>query len=327
MIEKLRWGILGTGNIANKFAEGLLLLEDAELLAVGSRNQSTADSFGLQFNVPRCYGTYEDLATDQDLDVIYISTPHNLHKENTLLCLSAGKHVLCEKPFAINAGEAREMVRYARENRLFLMDAMWTRYFPLIDDLRSLLQEDAIGTPKILTADFGFKAPYNPENRMFNPYLGGGALLDAGVYPVSLASMIFGTPNKITGFTLIGKTGVDEYSTMLFKYENKQMASLYTSIRLTTPQEAVLLGNRGKILIHAPWWHPSKLTVHLYDQDDRIIQRAYKGTGYHFEAIEVMSCIRHGELESKLMPLDESLSIMETMDTLRSQWNLIYPME
>ena len=194
--DKLRWGILGTGYIATLFAEGLRVVSDAELVAVGSRSQDSADAFGDKFDVPRRYASYEAVANDDEVDVVYVSTLHNLHKENTLMSLRAGKAVLCEKPFAINVNEAEEMVAVAREEKRFLMEAMWTRYFPIMVRLRELLAEGVIGDVRMLHADFGFRTDFDPRGRLFNPEFGGGALLDVGIYPLSLSYMIFGEPAR-----------------------------------------------------------------------------------------------------------------------------------
>jgi len=331
MAEKIRWGILGTGAIARKFAEGLKVLDDAELVAVGSRTQESADAFGDAFRVPRRHASYEALASDAHVDVIYVATPHALHKDNTILCLQAGKPVLCEKPFAIHAREAEEMIRCARERRLFLMEAMWSRFFPIMFKVRELLRGGVIGEPRILAADFGFRAEINSEGRLFNPALGGGALLDVGVYPVSLSSMIFGTPARITGMAHLGETGVDEQSAVILGFAGGALAVLYAAIRTRTPQEAVIMGTEGQIRIHSAWWRPVRMTVSGLGKEDgvspEVVELPYEGNGYNYEATEVMQCLHAGRQESDLMPLDETLAIMRTLDEIRAQWGLTYPME
>lgn len=328
MNEKIRWGILGTGNIARSFAQGLSYLPDDHLIAVGSRSAESANHFADIFRIPTRHASYEALAADPEVDVIYIATPHPLHCENTLLCLDAGKAVLCEKPFAINARQASKMIARAREKGLFLMEAMWTRYFPIMTKLRDLIRSGAIGEVRMLQADFGFYAPFDPSGRLFDPALGGGALLDVGIYPLSLASMIFGRPSQITGLAHLGKSGVDEQNALILAYEQGQMALLSSAVSTTTPQEAVIMGTRGRIKITAPWWQPASMIVW---SEDRIageeIELPFGGNGYQFEAAEVIRCLREGLLESPLMPLDETLSIMETMDTIRAQWGLKYPVE
>lgn len=327
MSEQIRWGILGTGNIARKFAQGLQALEDAALVAVGSRSQESADRFGDQFQVPRRHASYEELVADPEVDVIYIATPHSLHKENMRLCLEAGKAVLCEKPFTINAREAREAIELARTRGLFLMEAMWTRYIPLMVELRRMLADGVIGSVRMITADFGYRARFNPQSRAFDPALGGGGLLDVGVYPISLASMILGTPDRIASLAEIGQTGVDEQAGMVLGYPGGELAVLHTAVRTTTPQEATIMGTDGWIRIHPRWWIPDTMTIHPAGGEPQTIQVPFTGNGYNYEAAEVHRCLRAGLLESEIMPLDETLAIMETMDRIRAQWGMKYPME
>jgi predicted dehydrogenase len=325
--KDIRWGILGTGSIAAKFARGLASLADARLVAVGSRSSATAEAFAETFGVPHRHASYEALAQDPEVDVIYVATPHSLHRENSILCLRAGKAVLCEKPFAINAAEALEVIELARARGLFLMEAMWTRFVPLIAKLRELLADGAIGQVRLLTADFGFRAPFDPAGRLFNPELGGGALLDVGVYNVSLASMIFGPPSRVVSMADLGQTGVDEQAAFVLGYEQGQLAVLSTAIRTSTPQEALMMGTDGQIRIHSPWWKPTKLTLSAGGQPEKVIEIPFIGNGYNYEAQEVMNCLRADRTESPVMPLDETLAIMQTMDEIRAQCGLRYPME
>ena len=222
--------------------------------------------------------------------------------------LGAGKAVLCEKPFTINAGEAEVVVKEARDRGLFLMEGMWSRFFPALVKLRELLAEGAIGDPRMLQCDFGFRSGVNPEGRLFNPALGGGGLMDVGVYTVSLASMIFGEPNRSTSLANIGSTGVDEEAAMLLGYPKGALAVLSTAIRLNTPHEATLLGTDGNIKVPGAWF-------------------PYEGGGFQFEAQHVAECLRAGKTESDVIPLDETLSIMRTLDGLRAQFGVKYPME
>jgi predicted dehydrogenase len=327
MNEKFRWGIIGTGRIAGFFAEGLKALPDAELVAVGSRATETANAFADRFGVPRRHASYEALAEDPDVDAVYVATPHSLHKDNSLLCLRAGKAVLCEKPFTINATEAEELITYARENQVFLMEAMWTRYLPVIVKVRELLAQGVLGEVYLLTADFGYRSVVNPKSRLWAPHLGGGALLDVGVYCVSFASMVFGPPAHIVSLAHLGKTGVDDQAAMILGYDDGKMAVLHTAIRMSTPQEAILMGTEGQIRIHSPFWNPTRATVSIRGQADEVIEDDKVGNGYNYEAAEVGRCVRAGQLESTIMPLDETLAIMRTMDQLRAQWGLKYPME
>jgi predicted dehydrogenase len=323
----MRWGIIGTGFIANQFAEGLAVLPLAELVAVGSRAAQTANNFADKFNVPHRYDSYQALADDPDVDVVYVSTPHSLHKENSMLCLDAGKAVLCEKPFTINATEAEAVVNLARKNRLFLMEAMWTRYIPLIIKVRQMVVQGVIGELQILVADIGFRPKFDPQSRLFDPNLGGGALLDVGIYPVSMARMFFGSPSRISSMGQFGQTGVDERGAVILGYEGGQMAVMYMSIRNNTPNEAILLGSKGQIRIHNPMNRPTTFTLSRPGRADEVNEVPIDGNGYNYQASEVMRCLQEGQLESPTMPLDESLAIMRTMDEIRTQWGLRYPME
>lgn len=326
MTDRIRWGILGTGSIANKLATALAVLPDAELVAVGSRSQASADAFGDKYNIAHRHASYEALAADPDVDAVYVATPHPLHHPNTLMCLDAGKAVLCEKPFAINTREAEEMVRFARERRVFLMEAMWTRYLPIVVRVREWLKEGLIGKPRMVAADFGFRAGFNEESRLFDRAMGGGALLDVGIYPISLASMVFGKqPTRITGFADIGKSGVDEQAAVVLGYDQDELATLYTAIRTNTPQEAVIMGEEGSIRIHSPFWYGTTATLSVSKREPETVVLNYEGNGYNYEAAEVMRCMRNGELESPVMPLDETLELMQTLDAIRAQWGLKYP--
>lgn len=327
MSTQFRWGILGTGSIARKFTTGVKALADHTVVAVGSRQQEKADKFGAEFAIPHRHASYEALAADPEVDAIYVATPHPMHKANTLLCLQQGKHVLCEKPFTINAAETQEVIKAARSRKLFLMEAMWTRFIPLIVEAQRLIQSGAIGEVRMITADFGFRAGFNPQSRAFAPELGGGALLDVGIYPISLASMLLGTPERIVSMADLGQTGVDEQSAFILGYAKGQLAVLSTAIRTSTPQDAVIMGTEGMIRIHPPFWVPKKMTLKPAGKDAQEIEIPYVANGFNYEAAEVANCVRAGKLESAVMPLDESLAIMQTMDAIRAQWGLKYPME
>lgn len=328
MVEKIKWGIIGPGSISRKFATGLQAVTDAELYAVASRDLEKATIFGKEFGAQKFYDSYEALVNDADVDVVYIGTPHTFHKPHTLLCLNAGKHVLCEKPFAVNLAEAREMVNLARDKRLFLMDALWTRYFPIMSKLRKLLREKTIGDVMLVQADFGFRmGAVIPEHRLFNPELAGGALLDVGIYPVQFASMIYGKqPESIVSQVTLGETGVDELSVSVFKYSDYEMATITTAIRMSTLHEARIMGTQGIISI-PNWWHPTEMTVQVNGKDPDVYQYELEGNGYNYEAIEVGRCIREGLTESDVTPLSETLDIIRTMDTMRKKWGLSYPGE
>ncbi len=328
MTSKFRWGILGTGNIASQFARGLAAVEDAELVAVGSRTQQAADAFGDQFNAQRRYASYEALVADPNVEAVYISTPHPYHYQNAMLCLDAGKAVLCEKPFTINAGEAEQVIAKAREKRLFLMEGRSTRYIPAMVRVRQIVKSGMIGGLRMLTADFGFRAGFNPQHRLFNPDLGGGALLDVGIYPISLASILFGMqPTHISSAAHLGETGVDEQSAYLFSYPNGQIAQLSSATRTQTPQEAYLFGTEGWIKIHSRWWIPTTFTLALAGKEPEVIEIPHAGNGYNYDAMEVANRVRAGKLESDIMPLADTRARMGPLDATRAQWGLVYPLE
>ncbi len=324
--KTINWGILGPGAISTKFATGIAAVPDAQITAVGSRDPNRAKKFAKDFNIPKFYGNYAQLATDPKIDIVYIGTPHSFHKEHTLLCLNAGKHVLCEKPFAINATEAKEMIVVARDKGLFLMEAMWSRYLPTLVKTRALIAAGKIGDVRMIQADFGFRAGVNPEGRLFNPKLGGGALLDVGIYPLSLAHMILGTPNQIKSLAEIGSTGVDEQTAFILGYDSGELAVLSTAVRTNTPHEATIIGTEGWIRIHSPWWISDTLTLKSGGKE-QTIPCPYEGNGYNYEAIEAGNCLRTGKLESEIMPLAETLALMSILDEIRAQIGLRYPME
>ena len=322
----VRWGILGPGRIARKFAADLAHAPGAELVAVGSRNQANADAFGDEFGVPNRYDSYADLANDPDVDVVYIATPHPAHHDATILCLRAGKHVLVEKPFAMNAAEACEMVEAARAGNRFLMEAMWTRFRPLMAKVRQLLAEGALGEVQLVTATIGWMSSFDPEFRLYNPLLGGGALLDGGVYPVSFASMVLGAPTEACGVATIGESGVDEQETIALRYPSGAVAALGVTVRANPQSIATIVGTRGTIVIDHDWHKPQTFRLLVPGAEPQVFDYTMtEGLGYQFEAIEVMRCLREGRTESPIMPLDESVSIVQTMEQLLRSWGVRYP--
>lgn len=353
-MKTIHWGILGTGYAAHQFAQGLRTLPDTKLVAIGSRQRETAETFAQQFQVPRAYGRYEDLVNDPDIDIVYIATPNPLHKDHCLLCLTANKAILCEKPFTLNALEAQAVIALARQKQLFCMEAMWTRFIPLIKKLRELLNAGTIGELKMLTADFGLRVAFSEQDRHFNPQLGGGALLDLGIYPISLAFYLLGAPTTVVSQAIIGKTRVDEQSTVIFNYSNGLLATLSSSFLTELPNEMRIMGTQGYIRVHAPLYRPSQLSIQTFSplqSAERIetvgwksqlkqnaflkksyrlltrfthqpkkIEVSYTGNGYQYEALEAMTCLRTGKSESQIMPLAETLAILEIVDTIREQW-------
>jgi dihydrodiol dehydrogenase / D-xylose 1-dehydrogenase (NADP) len=325
--QPIRWGILGTGKIAHSFTQDLKLIESAQVVAVGSRTLEKAAQFAGEFDIPHAFGSYEELANASEVDVVYIGTPHSLHRENAKACFHGGKAVLCEKPFTINAGEAAEVIETARGAKRYLMEAMWTRFLPVIVKVRQWLAQGVIGEIRMLKSDFCFRSEWNPESRLLNPALGGGALLDVGIYPVSLASMIFGgPPDRITSRAHLGVTGVDEQNALIFEYENGALALLSSSVRTHTLKDTYIYGTDG--FIHIPnCWSPRSASLWKNETPVETYVAPFIGNGYSYEAAAVMADIRAGKLENNLMPLIETLTIMETLDQIRAQWGLRYPSE
>ena len=321
-----RWGILGTGNIANALARALTDAPDAALVAVASRTQQRADAFGQKWRIPRRHAGYAALAQDDEVDIVYIATPHSEHAANMRLCLAAGKHVLCEKAFTLNARQAQEMVALARANSLFLMEAMWMRFFPAMARVRRWLRDGAIGEPRLLTADFCVELPYDPQGRIFNPALGGGALLDLGIYPLSLASMILGEPDSFRTYAHLGATGVDELDAITLIYP-RATAQLSCSMRIHKPREAFIVGSGGYIKIHDIFFRPLGLTLQRTGREAETVVVPYESNGYIHEVEEVHACLRAGKTESATMPLDETVALLRLMDALRARWGVVYPGE
>ena len=324
MDKTIGWGILGPGSVAALFARDTEALSGTKLAAIGSRSPDRAMAFAGRFKAERSYGSYEELVGDPAVDVVYVATPHPFHKEHVLLCLEHGKAVLCEKPMAVNEQEVREMVSCARGKDLFLMEAMWTRFLPVMKDVRDWLPDGRIGDVRLLTASFAFRVPWVPEGRMLNPRLAGGALLDVGVYVTALASMVFGgPPSGIEAAAHLGETAVDEQTAMIFRYEKGALALLSCAVRTDTCSEARIYGTEGSIRI-PEFWKAASATLETPGKEP---VRSAGDSGYQYEALEVMSCLRAGKKESRLMPLDESLAIMRTLDEVRVLIGLTYPME
>lgn len=329
MTDIINWGIIGAGKIAGTFAEAVDLLPDARIAAVSARSIDKVNDFADEYNIPGRYIDAEALAADPFVQAVYVSTPNNLHKEHTLTALAQDKPVLCEKPFALNAADAAEMIWFARQKNLFLMEAMWTRYLPAIVKVREILASGVLGDIIMIQADFGFPAAFKPEGRLFNPALGGGAMLDIGIYPLSLCSMIMGgqQPEAIATLAHLGETGVDEQSGSVFRYASGTIAVIHSTIRAHTAVEAVISGTAGKLLLHNRFHETERLTLSLNGQPDEFFDLPSDGNGFPHQITEAMACIRDGKTESAIMPLDETLRIMETMDALRKEWGLVYPGE
>ena len=323
----IRWGILGTGNIAHLVASDLRLLPDAELAAVGSRSQERADAFGDTFDVPRRYASYEALVQEGDVDVVHVATPHSGHAEHAALALEAGCAVLCEKPLALNAREADALIGVARAEDRFLMEAMWTRFLPVMTDVRRLVQEGALGPPQQFRADIGLTQAFDPDHRLFDPALGGGALLDLGVYPLAFAFDLFGPPDDVTSTVVLGATGVDEQCAVVFDYDDGLQAVWQASVRADVGRTCAIAGPDGRLEGRRAWWKGAPFDLTRADGTTETYARPFEGNGYQFEAAHVMRCLRRGRTESPVMPLDESRALLRTADALRAEWGVEYPQE
>jgi len=315
----VRWGILGTGGIAGSFAADLRLTDSGVVVAVGSRSQASADRFADEFGIARRHGGYESLAADPEVDVVYVATPHPMHRDNAILALRAGKHVLVEKPFMMNAAQARDVVGVAREQGLFAMEAMWTRFLPHVAVIRGWLAEGLLGEVVTVTADHGQWFAEDAGFRLFAPELGGGALLDLGVYPVSFASMVLGRPSRVVSMSDPAFTGVDAQTSMLLGYDSGAQAVLTCTLRAKSPTRAAIVGTDARIEVEGDFYAPTAVTLVPRKGDPIRVESAHEGRGLRHQADEVARRLAVGDVESPLMPLDETISIMETMDLVLAQ--------
>jgi predicted dehydrogenase len=359
MSNKIRWGIIGTGYVAKQFAEALHLIPNAQLLAITSRTGSKAQEFAHRYQVERVYTTSEDLVKDADIDVVYIATPPHRHEADSILCLESGKPILCEKPFTTTAKAASNIINLARQKQLFCMEAMWMRFIPLVQEVKQLIDRGYIGDIKMFSADFGVPTEFSSSSHLFNLELGGGALLDRGIYTLSLAVYLLGIPTKVLSQACIGQTGVDEQVAIILSYPQGKLATLGASLTTYTSNESLIVGTKGKIKLDEPFYRPEKVSIttklpffnpslmsapsskqklvslvksnpflkRLYLNFGDLISRSsvskiqpLVGNGYQYEALEVIRCLQEGKLESKIMPLNETLKIMELVDEIRVQW-------
>ena len=303
----------------------LKLLPDAEISSVASRDMVTAKDFADMHGIPKAHGSYKALAEDPDVDVVYIGTPHTFHLENSVLCMKGGKSVLCEKALTINAREAERMIAVAKEENVFLMEAMITRHVPLMKKVQNWVKSGRIGEVRMLQASRCARREFEPSARHLNPELGGGSLLDVGVYVISFASMIFGkAPESVFGFGHIGDYGSDEQGVALLKYDKGEIANLSFALRTNGVNEAYIYGTEGHIKIHEIFAVPTKATLVIGKKEIEVIEEPIFVGGLVNEAEEVMRCMKAGLKESPFMPLEESLQIMRIMDEIRAPWGLKY---
>ena len=324
----IRWGILGCGKIARKFASDLTLAADAKLVAIASRNKENAGAFASEFTAKYCHYNYEELAVNNEVDVIYIATPHALHCENTLLCLKNNKAVLCEKAFAINTKQVRLMIDEAQSRNVFLMEAMWTKFLPNYNKLISIINEGLIGEIKSLLIDFGFRAQPPAPNRLLDPALGGGTLLDIGVYNVFMALSILGMPDEIEASATKSNLGVDEQCAVLFKYKNGTMAQLFSTFLADTPTVCNIGGTKGRLHITHRFYTPFA-EIEYYPGPPSTKQIIFspsnqKGWGYQYQAQHVCDCLQKGLTQSPINTHKDSLQLIETIDKIRNLAGIKY---
>lgn len=328
-MQKIRWGILGCGRIAAKFAADLRLVRDAELVAVGARDAARAQLFASAHGAPTSFNSYEELVQSPEVDVIYVATPHGFHHEHTLLCLRHGKAVLCEKALALNLRQVKEMIDEAKMRRVFLMEAFWTKFLPQYQKVLSLVSEGVIGEIRMVHADFGFRPPDPPAQRLYDPALGGGSLLDIGIYPVFLATSLLGRPVNISAIMDPFDTGVDRQISISLQFDSGALASLSASFEVETPVSATIMGTRGYIHMKNRF-HNASCEIELVmgrDAAQRIDVLREEGYGYQFEARHVTECLRDGVTESPVMSFNDSLLLMETLDRIRDRCGIRYDVD
>jgi predicted dehydrogenase len=324
-MNKYNWGILAPGRIAQKFASDLKLLPGANLYAVGSRSLDRAKEFSRQYGFEKAYGSYEELAADPQVDIVYIASPHIGHYADSLLCLNQGKAVLCEKPVAINEKQFRIMTDTAKKKDIFFMEALWTRFIPSFIKFKELVESGVIGEMKIIESDFCFKAPYDVKGRLYNPLLGGGSLLDIGIYPVFMALEMAGVPESIKSIAAIGKTEVDESCTVLFKHAKGIQSVLFSSFVNSGRTETLIYGSKGFIRLNTMWHMPTTIDLMVDNDKPKHFEFEKPGNGYEYEADEVMKCLSAGKIESDIFSWAKSELLISTLDAIRKQAGIHYP--
>jgi predicted dehydrogenase len=328
MNQTIRWGILGCGKIARKFASDLQWVSDAKLVAIGAREQSTANAFAKDFPVEYKHNSYKALAENPEVDVIYIATPHALHYEHVMLCLQHKKAVLVEKAFAINYGQAKQMIDFAKSQQTFLMEAFWTRFLPHYLKVKEMIAQGQVGAIQYINAEFGFKPTPPVSQRIYDPALGGGSLLDVGVYPVFLALDLLGKPDHIQASIVPAPSGVDEQCSIQFKYNNGAMANLFSSFATNLATNADIAGDQGRLrLTHRFHGPTTKLEFYpgVVDSKQAVAFEKAKGNGYEYEAQHVTDCLKKGLTESPLRTHIDTLILTQTLDQIRSMVGIRYP--
>ena len=324
MSKKIGWGIIGLGKIANTFAADLLLSENSVLHAVASRDIKKAKAFSKKYHSVKYYDSYQSLANDPKIDIVYIATPHALHFDNTIMCLKSGKSVLCEKPMGMNRQQVKKMQDEAKSRKLFLMEGLWTRFIPATEKLLEIFEKKELGNLLAVKADFGFKADFDPKSRVFNKKLGAGSLLDIGIYPVYLSLLTLGIPSNIEATARFTSTGIDAFCSMRFDYGNTVKASLESTIETDTPTEAYIYGTDGYIHLHSRFHHTRKISVYKDGMPEQVYEIPYIGNGYLHEIEEANSCLQNHQTESSKLPHQVSIDLISILDRVRDAIGLKY---
>lgn len=328
MSTPVRWGVIATGGIAAKFVADLAMVTDARVVAVASRSPEPARRFAAEHGIERAYDSWQALADDPDVEIVYVAGPHVAHHAATHAMLSAGKAVLCEKPITLSGVQAEDLAATAAAHKVFLAEAMWMRTIPAVRRAADLVASGAIGEVRAVAADFSFNADAAPEHRLRDPALGGGALLDVGVYPIAFAQLILGTPATVQATARLTPEGVDETTGVLLGYPNGAHAALSCSFGANGPVAATITGTEGHIALPNPFYRGHHLTVQQgRDGATERIDLPFDGVGLRFPAIEAGECLRAGRTESSLLPLADTLAVMRTMDAVRAQIGVVYPGE
>lgn len=322
--EKINWGILSTGGIAHRMAKAILMLDNANLVAVASRYSEKAQEFAQEYKIPKYFGSYQDLVKDDEIDIVYIATPNTCHYENMMLCLEYGKNIVCEKPFTLDYSQAKEVIDLARKNKLFVMEAHKSFYLTGIKKIKELIAEGAIGEVISFKADFCIKPEYNPQHRMFNLALGGGALLDVGVYPISLAVDLFGAPVEIHSNTTLCDTGADVFNSILLKHKNNQSSLINCGFNAAAPREALILGTDGYMKIHEPFHQAPKFTIKKGKNNPVEFETPVIGNGLNQEAYQASVYVKEGKLQSEEFSLDKTLEVLKIIDNIREKNNIVF---
>jgi predicted dehydrogenase len=333
-MKKTKWGIVGTGNISSQFADGLQHVEGAEIYAVASRSRDTAQAFAGRYGIAKAYGSYEEMAKDDDIDIVYIGTPHTAHLENAIMFMEAGRAVLCDKPLGVSVAEVKAMVQKARERDVFFMEGIWTRFFPAVRKALEWVKEGRIGTPKTLFANFGYDGSRNRDQWRFKREMAGGAMLDVGIYPLSFAFAAFGTDYATASGAAIINEGIDEVNSFTLQYPDGRIAAMGSGIAAWLDNRAVITGTEGCVVLGEggdPWWHASRAALRFPATDllagaggVELFDMPYPSTGFQYEAAAVQQYVAQGLKEAPEIPLDESVKIAETMEKLLRMWGVEY---